>query len=105
MLPGEVAVAGLRMGWSRFQACQKEMARLVKPEAQRMPIAESLIRGGLGAVLSDEQKRADPACAIAKGESAPPAACQRHLVRLQAVRHKGDITGNVPGTMLPKCGW
>ena len=81
------------------------MARLVKPEAQRMPIAESLIRGGLGAVLSDEQKRADPACAIAKGESAPPAACPRHPVKLQAVRHKGDITGNVPGLLLPQCGW
>ena len=46
MLPGEVAVAGLRTGWSRFQACQKEMARLVKPEAQRMPIAFTQVKLG-----------------------------------------------------------
>ena len=105
MLPGVNAVAGLRKGWERFQACQREMGHLTKPEAHRMPIAESMLRGGMGAVLTDAQKRADPECRIAKGESAPPAACPRHPVKLQAVRHKGDITGNVPGLLLPQCGW
>ena len=70
-----------------------------------MPIAESLLRGGMGAILTDEQKKADPACAHKKGEPGPPASCPRQPVHLQAVRHKGDITGNVPGLILPKCGW
>ena len=90
MLPGRAAIPALRKGWERFQSCAKETQTLSQGTS-KMPIAESLVRGGMGAILSPREKEKMPG--------------QRPDINLRLQRVPGAITGSPPGTIRGTCGW
>lgn len=100
MLPGSVAVKGLKRGFEEFLQCKTIMNQ------NRTKIAELIVRAtGMGKELKEGMGVPDEACKRCPHNTNACPGCRRKDTHLRLVRRPGVPSGSIPGILPRHCGF